>query len=387
MNGIAKYLVLPFILFLVSCGGSKKTTQSTKVLTELDTERVSRYYINAVSAKVKEDYPEAKKLLNRCLSLDKNHAASYFQLADIYKILSVHDSAILFAKKAVEIEPSNKWYREIVGDLYWINRDREKAIDYYEGLLIDFPGTKAYYSRLTEFYKREKLAEKEIELVKKEIAYFGSNNKRISKLCNLYLSQGRNDQAKDLWLKQLDEDPLNDTAYEKLGRIYFFAKDKEKLEAHYEKAFSKLPYNTTITKSYIKYILLAKPLEKIMEFMEDDYQTKEVKLFVYDKVVGKGKKKAVAKYLIENDLASNEVVLNEAVYLEKQGKYKEAVSYFEKVTYISSDGPLESYYIALLAEKKLLKAEEVLERLEEMYPFSNRIKSYREQLNNAKKNK
>lgn len=384
MSRVAKYLLLPCVLLFLSCGGSKSITTIPSTTPDLDAERLNRYYINAVSAKVKEDYPTAKELFNKCLKLDKNNAASHYQLADVYKILSNYDSALSYAKNALELEPKNKWYREINGDLYWITRDRPKAILLYEGLLEEFPETRAYYSRLQEFYNREKNTDKEIELVKKEIAYFGSNNKRISKLSNLLLSQGKNEEAKALWLKEIKENPLNDTAYEKLGRIYFFGKEQEKLETHYKEAFEKLPYNSKITKAYIEHVLLAKPLNAIMQFMADDSQPKEVKLFVYERVNGKDKKKAVAKYLIVNNLASDDVILNEAVYLEKQGKYKEAVSYFEKVAYISSDGPLESYFIALLAAGELLKAEEVLERLEEMFPFSNSIKSYRDQLNNAK---
>lgn len=384
MNGILKYFLVPFVLFLASCGGGKTTTMTVKPLTELETERVSRYYINGTASKVKEDYKEATLQFNKCLNLDKNHAASLYQLADIYKLQSINDSALMYAKRALALEPNNKWYKEITGDLYWINRQRDKAIELYESLLNEHPETRLYYFRLNDFYGRENQKEKQIELVKKEIAFFGSNTDRIEKLSNLLLSLDKKEEAEKLWLNQLAEDPLNEKAYEKLGRIYFFQKDQTKLEKHYQTAFEKVPYSETITKAYIEHVLLAKPMENILTFIRDESQPIELKQFLYNKVKAKEVKMEIAEYLIEQDIASDDIVMQRALHLEMKGEFQKAVDLFEKVNYIEHRDVLEAYFRALLETQNFSKANEILTRLEELYPFSNTLKAYREKLNNAK---
>lgn len=383
MNGILKYSIVPFVLFLASCGGGKTTTVSTTELTELDTERISRYYITGTSAKVKEDYKEAKLQFNKCLNLDKNHAASLYQLAEIYKLQSIHDSALDFAIRALKLAPANKWYKEITGDLYWINRKRPEAISLYESLLQEYPGTRKYYFRLNDFYDRENKKEKQVELVKKEIAYFGSNTDRVEKLSNLLLSIGKNEEAENLWLAQIEEDPLNEKAYEKLGRIYFFQKDQTKLEKHYATAFDKIPYSETLTKAYIDHVLLAKPIEDIRAFLKNEAQPNGMKHYLYSKVQTKEVKMEIAQYLIDKEIANDEILTHQAVYLEIKQDYEGAVQLFQKVSNIEKRDVLEAYFRALLEVKNYTKANEILTRLEELYPFSNTLKSYRTKLSNA----
>ena len=67
-----KYLIVPCLIIASSCGGSKNAVSSTNANAELDQERLNRYYVAGVSAKIKEDYPEAKLQFRKCLKIEKN---------------------------------------------------------------------------------------------------------------------------------------------------------------------------------------------------------------------------------------------------------------------------------------------------------------------------
>ena len=96
-------------------------------------------FVDAVSLYNSNQYGRSKELLENIIKKEPANDAAYYYLALCEASLKDADSAIAHLKKAVEIDPSNYWYRERLAMVYEMKGEFDLVIQMYESILKDNP--------------------------------------------------------------------------------------------------------------------------------------------------------------------------------------------------------------------------------------------------------
>ena len=123
MNKILSIILLAAIMW-PAAGFSQKREKRKKhksdTTTEIagNSEEVTNLYIDATTAKLLGETAKATKLFESCLEKNPKHSASMYQLAQLYFDASDFTTAAKYAEQASEIEPGNKWYLNLLVEIY-----------------------------------------------------------------------------------------------------------------------------------------------------------------------------------------------------------------------------------------------------------------------------
>lgn len=121
--------------FAVPPGGAVK-----KNVQEEDREKAMNCMVNGALFEIKGQYEQAILEYTDAIEFAPKEAAIYFSIAKSYRQLDKKDLAIENAIKATELDSTNKWYNDLLGQLYLDTRDYEKAAQQYEILTRKHPG-------------------------------------------------------------------------------------------------------------------------------------------------------------------------------------------------------------------------------------------------------
>lgn len=137
-----------FILIFSSINqvyGQFLSKNSNKQLNEADLVNLNRSFINANKEKIIGNIEEAVKLFLKCIEIDKNNDASYYELAQIYAANGNIHEALKFVKNAVAITPNNEWYQLLYAEILEIGYNYKEAAKVYENLIKLYPENIGYY--------------------------------------------------------------------------------------------------------------------------------------------------------------------------------------------------------------------------------------------------
>ena len=119
-------------------------------------------YLQALSLKEQGQHDAAYEMFEHCHSLDPSSPAVLFELSFYYIYLGKKSEALEMMKRAVEMEPKNFWYRQILATAYENNGDNDNAIAIYEGMAKDFPANSEIHLILSGHYAEQEQYEKAI---------------------------------------------------------------------------------------------------------------------------------------------------------------------------------------------------------------------------------
>jgi tetratricopeptide (TPR) repeat protein len=230
----------------------------TGILTEEQRLAFDKVFFKAMKEKMQGNLNEADFAFREAIVLDKENANVYYQIAEINYIKKNIKEALRFAQVAVQLNPKNIWYSNLLADLYKSNREYEKSANLYLQMYDNLkPELNYLYEAATNYfyvgkYKKsikvldriEKLiGPREEVIIKKEQIYLQSNkiNKAIAEverlikyypdlkykgmLADLYLSKKDDKKAIAIYNDILKEDPNNGYAnialcdyYKSLGK-------------------------------------------------------------------------------------------------------------------------------------------------------------------------
>lgn len=122
-----KHLLVLFAL--IGWLGSVLAQPKPPVLTEQERVKFDAAYINAVKEKILSNNDDAIKLLQYCYSVDPNNSAVHFTMAEVYFTKRDFNTAAFHAKKAVELDSKNIWYKELYADILIAQKRNKEAAD------------------------------------------------------------------------------------------------------------------------------------------------------------------------------------------------------------------------------------------------------------------
>lgn len=267
----------------VNVNGKSKTKKLAKTeLSEKEELNFKAFFHNALTAKLLGNYPEAVTLFRKCTTINPNEPAPYYELAHILENSSEKQLAIEFAKKAVDLDPKNYWYRIQYANSLQKQNKLEEAITQYKIIIkekgasadlnFNLGGLQLYTGKYKEAIATFNLVEKEIGIteeisIQKEKIYvklgdvdnaakeiealineYPSNLKYQVLLADLYLANELADKAFSVYQEIIKKDPDNPYANISLYEYYKSKNDTEKAAEALRKTFAstELDINTKI---------------------------------------------------------------------------------------------------------------------------------------------
>lgn len=154
-------------------------------------------FADAVKYFLLERYEDAREGFAKAYGLDPKSAAIHYKLAETLHKLNRTAEAIPYAEGAIILEPKNKYYYLLLGELYRKELKLDKATRTYELMLKQIPATKEYHFDLAALYLymgKYKEALMHLNLFE---SYFGLSEDVVKQRQYIYLRQNKLDKAVD----------------------------------------------------------------------------------------------------------------------------------------------------------------------------------------------
>ncbi|MFZ4797479.1 MAG: tetratricopeptide repeat protein [Bacteroidia bacterium] len=265
-NKLYKLLLMALVLIQIPA------IAQTGKLTEEQRLAFDKVYFKAMKEKMQGNFDDADLSFREAIILDKENANVYYQIAEINFVQKRLKEAVKFAQMAVQLNPKNIWYNNLLAELYKTNREYEKSADLYLVMYDKLKPELNYlyeaatnYFYVTKYSKSIKILDriekiigpKEEVIIKKEQVYLQAN--KISKaikeverligfyplevkykgmLADLYLSKKDDKKANEIYNEILRQDPANGYANIALSEYYKSKKDNDLSYSYLKKAIA-----------------------------------------------------------------------------------------------------------------------------------------------------
>ncbi|HKI78402.1 MAG TPA: tetratricopeptide repeat protein [Ignavibacteriaceae bacterium] len=191
------------------------------------TDNAMNHFIDGSIAEAKGDYASAILEYQDALRLDPK-AGIHFAIAKSYFFLNKIPHALSNCKKAVEMDPTQIEYRDLLADIFTRASQFDSAAVVLQNIIkLDSTQIQAYY-RLARIYENSKPLQA-IEIYNKLTNNIGPDWDVLIRVAELYEKLGMLTDAEQSILKLLTIDPSNTELQKLLAQIYL--KDKKYDEA------------------------------------------------------------------------------------------------------------------------------------------------------------
>jgi len=181
------------------------------------------HFVNGALFEAKHQFSQAILEYQDALHYSPNEPAIYFSLAKAYKNLDDDESALAYAIKATELDSTNKWYSDLLGQLYFDTRDFEKAAQQYLRIVKNHPGEINALYMLANSYSAANKAQKAISIYEQIIDIVGFEMDVLSQKFLLHVQLRQYDSAIMTLQDMIIVDPENMELYRTLGDMYIHA--------------------------------------------------------------------------------------------------------------------------------------------------------------------
>ncbi len=144
------------------------------------------YLLEGIREYNNQNYTESKEAFSKVLELEPANDAAYYYLSNISINSNDIVSGEMLLKKAIELDSTNYWYKNLLAKIYLSTKKTKEAVEVYETLLKQFPQrTDSYYALVNLYINAEDL-DKSNEILDKIEQLQGKNESTIMTRFNLY---------------------------------------------------------------------------------------------------------------------------------------------------------------------------------------------------------
>ncbi len=198
-------------------------------------------YFDGLKAKMQNDPKHAMELFEEFVALRPQVSAGYYELSKLYYNEKKTDKAEANIKKAIAIDPDNKWYKEQYASILAENGSFLDAAKIIGDLCKSEPGDEEYPKMAAEYYERAKKYEEAAKYLDIALNHDPDDEEVQSHKVQLYLEMNNADKAAEVINQLLARDPHNGRYYKWLGDLYDVNKMPQKAAETYDKALKALP--------------------------------------------------------------------------------------------------------------------------------------------------
>jgi tetratricopeptide (TPR) repeat protein len=237
MTKISLLFSAVLLLLYAGCSTSEKTTtnneeiQNDEQVSEAVSPAESRnkameYFINGSILETKGDYAGAILEFQDALKYDTS-AGIYYALGKNYFYLDKTPQALLYTKKAVQLNPDRLEYKSQLADIFSSASQFDSAAVVLEKMIAQDSTSLTSYYRLARIYENSKPLSA-IRIYKKLTGVIGSDWNVLIRIAELYEKMGKIDEAANTIQELLKIDPGNASLYKLLIDYYTKAEEYDK---------------------------------------------------------------------------------------------------------------------------------------------------------------
>lgn len=269
-------ITLTGVILLSACSGSKSAQQTGTTVSVpvpkskkgVDSAVVERMFIDACKFIALDQYDEAVDLLDEIIKEDPLNAPSFYQLAKIFIDHGQANDALIYSKRAVDIDPSNKAYGALYAGILGYTGQFQKAAEVYEDMIKNGHNDIDTYYQLADTYDRAGNQLSAITTLLEIQKLYGVDEQLAFELQHLYAAEGQFGKAVE-WCETLVKIAPDNTLYRRYLSDYYDRNGQPDLA---EKTFEALleldPSNTDLQFKKADMQLKAGDKESYLKTME-----------------------------------------------------------------------------------------------------------------------
>ncbi len=275
MKKILVFIISVFFITLFGCSSGKDAAvtkeEAKRTVNKKEKETAKQKVIQASLFEAKGDFAGAILEYQEALLYDEDPAI-YFLLAKNYNEISKFPLAATNVKKAIEMDPANADYKELLAGIFINTLQIDSAIKVYEQIIKSDSGNLQALFSLATLYKKSKpltslslykklvdelgprwdllinmmeiyskidKSGEEIKTMEELIGLDPGNNKLKELLAEYYLKSGKNDKAIEIYEETLETDPDNDLVRLQLADVLSRTNQVERAIEIYKKLAEK----------------------------------------------------------------------------------------------------------------------------------------------------
>ncbi len=258
-----------WLLLVLLCSFSSVFSQSAK--DEKKAKQAMNTFLDAEKNKMLDNYPEAIKLYEKTLDIDKEYDPAMYELGRLYILQQKYTEALFWVEKAYKIDDSNKWYALILIDLYRNNYQIPEAIAVYEHLLVNEPNNTDYLLSISGLYTVSEDFKKAIESIEKIEGIDGISEKTRLQMNKLYMQNGEPKEAIEVMIELSDAFPNEEKYCSMVAELYMQQQKTDKALEWYEKVIKINPDNPYIKITLADFYAKKDDLSTAYNYLKEGY--------------------------------------------------------------------------------------------------------------------
>lgn len=335
-------------------------------------------FFEALKQKGIENYDRAIISLDQCIAIDDSHSILYFEKGKNYKALKNNEDAEQNLLKSLEIEPNQEAVLDVLYDLYYENRDYQKA----EGIIKELiPFNAQYKEDLARLYSATQRYDEALALIEELDNEKGRDLYRNQLKAQINKRSGRNTLKKEALNKELEQNAASEQDFLKLIYLYSDQGDTEKA---YEAALKLQEINPTsdaVQLALYKIDISKGNTDKAIEAMTRVLNSKKISAKAKHRVLNDfllfvnenptyGPQLEAAITTFDSQVTDSNIYKNLGAYYSKKGAQEKALPYLIKALKNDEEniGLLQQVLESELALGKYKEASSRAKAALELYP-------------------
>lgn len=234
-----RYTILSIILLAGILSSCKSSSKGFSLFSISDQEKeliADAEYIEGIKEKNRGNLDKSIALFKEVIKDSKHPSAAHFELAKIYEATKFYDAALLEINKAVELNPTNKWFLDFQIDLTRSLGLFNQTTEAFKLRKKTFPENTENDLEFSDFYIQTKQYEKSISLYEEIEKRIGVSEEINKNKYIIYFRMGQNDNALVELEKLMHAFPSKTKYHVLVANIYLEQNQKEKALKIYEDA-------------------------------------------------------------------------------------------------------------------------------------------------------
>jgi len=222
------------MLVLLLLGGLCTQTSAQQKRVSARELELETQFIDANRERLLGNFDKAIPLYEAILKEDEtNHAAAY-ELARIYDEQEIYDKSVRYARQAVEADPSNSWYQQLLAGVYHKIGSNDEAAAVYERLARRYPDNEEYYFKWAYYLVRANELQKAVKVYDQLESRIGVTEELIRRKHMLYLGSGDTKRAAKELERLIEAFPADLEYQHLLAEFYQEIDEPKKARAVYD---------------------------------------------------------------------------------------------------------------------------------------------------------
>ena len=203
--------------------------------------KANELYFEGIQAKMHDDPKKAAEYFTQFIAVEPKQPSAYYELSTLAYNDKKIDEADEYIRKALALNPDNKWYKEQHASILADKGEFLEAAKIVGGLAKSEPEDHTYPLMAAEYYSRAKNYDEAISYLDLALSRTGPDEDILMQKVQIYLSMNDVERAAATMKEIIAQEPDNGKYYKSLGEIYDNNTRQDKAKAVYDSALITLP--------------------------------------------------------------------------------------------------------------------------------------------------